>query len=279
MEIYSPRELGTRDFSVTFRNALAQYWRTTRSFQCFGNPKKEHLLLYLDGCRISYTDKAGKHISAESGDVVYTPAGSEYRAVLSDFRDENAHTVGINFDLWDALRAPIALSDGILVFRSADLHGVLPLFERALGIGERPPLLQRILMLELLAALAAPTHTSAPAVLQPALCRLAVMDGTTPTVGMLARECHISEPYLRKLFRQSMGESPAAYRKRLRLEQACRYLTYGDISVGEISALLGYASVSHFIKEFSRAYGTSPLQYRKTGIGAARPAEGKKRSD
>ena len=279
MEIYSPQELGTRDFSVTFKNALAQYWRTTRSFQCFGNPKKDHLLLYLDGCRIDYTDKEGRHTVAESGDVVYTPPGSEYRAVLSDFRDAEAHTVGINFALFDAASLPIALSCGILVFRSADLHGVPPLFERALGIGERPPLLQRILMLELLAALAVPTHAAVPAVLLPALDRLAVMDGTTPTVGMLAQECHISEPYLRKLFKRSIGVSPAAYRKRLRLEQACRYLTYGDISVGEISALLGYASVSHFIKEFGRAYGTSPLQYRKNGIGVARPADGRKRYD
>ena len=213
MEIYSPQALGTRDFSVTFKNALAQYWRTTRSFQCFGNPKKDHLLLYLDGCRISYTDKEGRRTVAESGDVVYTPPGSEYRAVLSDFRDEKAHTVGINFALFDTEKVPIALSCGILVFRGADGYGVPPLFERALGIDERPPLFQRILMLELLAALALPMHTAVPPVLQPALERLAVMDGTAPTVGALARECHISEPYLRKLFRESIGVSPAAYRK------------------------------------------------------------------
>lgn len=60
-----------------------------------------------------------------------------------------------------------------------------------------------------------------------------------------------------------MGEAPAVYCKRLRLERARDYLTYGDISVGEISELLGYASVSHFIKEFGLAYGASPLRYRK----------------
>lgn len=267
MEIYPPKTLAERDFLVTFRNALAQYWHTTRSFQCIGSPKKEHLLLYLDGCRITYTDKAGRVTEAVSGDVVYTPQGSEYRAVLSDFCDARAHTVGINFTLRDGVGAPIALSEGIYCFRGVDPHNIRPLFDRALRAAEHPPIAQRILMLELLAALTTPSPTTVPAVLAPALRRLSVTDGTTPTVGELARECHISEPYLRKLFRDCLGTSPAAYRKRLCLERACSYLTYGDISVGEISEILGYASVSHFIKEFGRAYGISPLRYRKTRAG------------
>ena len=84
-----------------------------------------------------------------------------------------------------------------------------------------------------------------------------------PTVSELAEECHISDAYFRKLFKESMGTSPAAYRKRLALERACSYLTYGDVSVGEIAELLGYTSVSHFIKEFGDAYGMPPLRYRR----------------
>ena len=118
-------------------------------------------------------------------------------------------------------------------------------------------------MLTLLDALCRAPQRAVPTVLEPAMRRLAEEPTPPPTVSELARECHVSEAYFRKLFRESIGEAPAAYRKRLCLERACAYLTYGDISVGEIAGLLGYASVSHFIKEFKSTYGASPLSYRK----------------
>ena len=34
-------------------------------------------------------------------------------------------------------------------------------------------------------------------------------------------------------------------------------------SIQEISDTLGYATVSHFIKEFKKRYGYSPLKFRK----------------
>ena len=263
MKVYSPDALPMQEFSVTFINALAQYWHTTRSFQCFGNPKREHLLLFLDGCRISYTDKAGNRLEAGPGDVVYTPAGSEYRAVLSDFRDESAHTVGINFRICDTEGEAVALSDGILIFEHLRIPSAPLLFRRALSVDEKTPLARRILLLEILDVLCRPSQPDISEAIRPALCRLNEEGGGVPSVGELSDACHISEPYFRKLFKKSVGLSPAAYRKRLLLERACNYLTYGDISIGEISELLGYASVSHFIKEFGCAYGISPLQYRK----------------
>ena len=263
MKIYPVEALKTQKFEAEFINALAQHWHTTRSFQCIGSPKKQNLLLFLNGCKISYTDKEGRHYSAGSGDVVYTPVGSEYRAHLSDFQNAEAHTVGVNFTLHDALGEEFILSDGITVFKGQEIPVAPLLFRRALSADERSPLEKRILMLEILNALCSRTHTSVPSVIQPALRLLYERHGADLSVEGLARECHISEPYFRRIFKESMGVSPAAYCKRLRLERACDYLTYGDISVGEISELLGYASVSHFIKEFGIAYGTSPLQYRR----------------
>ena len=60
-----------------------------------------------------------------------------------------------------------------------------------------------------------------------------------------------------------MGLTPLEYRNSLRLSRARAYLEYGDISVLEISDMLGYATVSHFIKAFKNRYGCAPLQYRK----------------
>ena len=59
-----------------------------------------------------------------------------------------------------------------------------------------------------------------------------------------------------------MGATPVEYRNALRIEKARPYLEYGEISVQEISDMLGYSTVSHFIKEFKKHYGCSPLKYR-----------------
>ena len=272
MRILPPSALADGDFSVGFINALVQHWHTTRSFQCIGTPKKKHLLLLLDGCRVTYRDAAGRVGIAEAGDVVYTPVGSEYCATLSDFRDAQAHTVGINFSLTDACGLPLALSDGILIFRGGAAK-TAPFFHRAADTLPSP-LAGRILLLEVLAALSDSRTESAPAAIRPALLRLAEDGGLLTSVAEMAALCHLSEPYFRKLFRSGMGVCPVTYRKRLRLERALAYLEYGEVSVGEISEMLGYTSVSHFIKEFGQSYGISPLRYRKSAAERDKAAEG-----
>ena len=109
MKICSIDKLVTQNFNVLFVNALQQFWRETKAFQCIGKPKKQNLLLFLNGCKITYTDKNNQTFVAHSGDVVYTPIGSEYKVQLSDFNDSNSHTVGINFLLLDDFGEAIVL--------------------------------------------------------------------------------------------------------------------------------------------------------------------------
>ena len=84
-----------------------------------------------------------------------------------------------------------------------------------------------------------------------------------PSISYLASTCNVSEAYFRRSFKKYMGTAPHEYRNELRLNRARTYLEYGDASIQEISDLLGYATVSHFIKEFKRKNGCSPLKYRK----------------
>ncbi len=267
MEICEPRALATRDFRAVLLNSLIQHWHTTRSFGCIGAPKRQDLLLYLDGCRITYTDRSGRVLTAESGDVVYTPEGSEYRAELSDFRDAEAHTVGINLRLLDERGGELALARGIAVFRGVPAS-VGELFHRVAADGTGSLLGRRIALLEILSALSGTPIPTARDSLAPALERLARHRDPLPTVGELAALCHMSEVWFRRRFREAHGVTPSEYRTALRLERARSYLEYGEISVQEISDVLGYATASHFIKEFKRRYGLSPLAYRKASRGA-----------
>ena len=103
MKTFGITEIINSNFNVVFINALQQFWHTTKSFQCIGSPKKQNLFLFLNGCKITYTDKLGRSFVANSGDVIYTPIGSEYKAQLSDFRSRSSCTIGINFLLFDEM--------------------------------------------------------------------------------------------------------------------------------------------------------------------------------
>lgn len=265
MKICSINELTEINFNVVFLNALQQFWHTTKSYHFIGMPKKQNLFLYLDGCNITYTNKNNETFVAQSGDVVYTPIGSEYKAELSDFRSQDSHTVGINFLLFDQSGEPLALSEEITIFHGYSNKTLPMLFHQALTYDTLQPLLRtRILFMEILCALAsyAPHKTISERIAN-ALHYLSEHIEENPTISELAGLCNVSEVYFRKQFKECLGTTPLKYRNALRLGRASSYLEYGDISIQEISDMLGYSTVSHFIKEFRMHYGCSPLQYRK----------------
>ena len=265
MKIVTIEKIGHENFNPIVINALRQYWKNTKYFQCIGNPKKQNLLIYLDGCKITYTDKNGEVFVAESGDVVYTPIGSEYKASLSDFFSEASHTVGINFLLTDELGDPVLLSDKIEIFRVKDTSRISTLFDRcAAEYSIEPQIETRILLLRILARIAKDASGHENLIVSTAITYLSEHIEENPSVTELANICNVSEVYLRKKFREAIGCSPIEYRNKLRINKAISYLKFGNISVQEISDTLGYSTVSHFIKEFKRYIGSSPLQYRKT---------------
>lgn len=265
MKICTAEELTAQNFSVIFVNALRQEWHATRSFQCFDEPKRHNLFLFLDGGHITYTLKDGRTLTAHSGDVVYTPVGSEYRAALHGFDAPGAHTVGVNFHLRDEEGRALILSPDIQIFRPAQSDSISLLFHRLLHTAPAGDLTRRrILLMEILSAISAPRPDGAPCYIADALSFLSEHIEACPTVAELASHAHVSEVYFRRQFKRYTGKTPLEYRNELRLERARAYLEYGDISVQEISDSLGYATVSHFIKEFRRLHGCSPLRYRKS---------------
>lgn len=261
-------KLDEENFNLVFVNALRQFWRTTKSFGCVGNPKKENLLLYLNGCKITYTDKNGKVVVGNSGDVVYTPIGSEYTAELSDFSTDASHTVGINFRLADEVGSEAILSREIRVFHPKDTAVTSLLFQRATaGVLEGNSISHRIILLEILSFLTREERTKSSPSVEKAMRYLAEHIESNPSVAELASFSFVSEVYFRKQFKEAVGMSPSKYKNELRLNRAKAYLEFGDISVQEISDTLGFFSCSHFIRVFKERFGVSPLKYRKSGAG------------
>jgi len=80
-------------------------------------------------------------------------------------------------------------------------------------------------------------------------------------VNELAAMCYISKPHLFRLFKSEFGMSPIEYRNSLRIRQAKALLADGELSVGEIAAMLGFESGYYFSRMFKAAVGVAPSKY------------------
>lgn len=84
------------------------------------------------------------------------------------------------------------------------------------------------------------------------------------TVQALAEELDVSAAWLTSQFHQETGQTPNAYLTSVRMRQAARRLAESSAPVNRIAAEVGILDANYFIKLFKRAYGQTPLAYRRS---------------
>lgn len=86
------------------------------------------------------------------------------------------------------------------------------------------------------------------------------------TLDSVASFFYISKYYLSRVFKEVTGYGYKEYVLLYRLNQAKKMLESTNIPVLEISGLVGFKNVNHFIRVFRIHENTTPLQYRKAFI-------------
>lgn len=84
---------------------------------------------------------------------------------------------------------------------------------------------------------------------------------TAPNIANLAKEAAMSEPKLRKLFRQTFGKGVFDYYQSQRMQEAARLLKEKRLSVSEVGYQLGFVNLSHFTKVFEEYIGMKPKKW------------------
>lgn len=79
----------------------------------------------------------------------------------------------------------------------------------------------------------------------------------------LAQMVKMSRNGFIRLFESQIGESPQAYSRRRRIEQACELLNFTDLSLEAIAERTGFADRYHFSRVFAKTLLTSPAAFRK----------------
>lgn len=86
----------------------------------------------------------------------------------------------------------------------------------------------------------------------------------TITVSQIADELSVSVNHLISTFKKETGQTPGSYIHKIRIEQATRLLMNTDLTVQNISTMVGITDTNYFIKIFKRKYHLTPNQYRKS---------------
>ncbi len=84
-----------------------------------------------------------------------------------------------------------------------------------------------------------------------------------PTIPTLAHLCATNESKLKKVFKQVYNTTIHCYIQKLRLEAANLLLKEQNLTIGEISSIVGYKHQGHFSKLFFTTYGVYPKDLLK----------------
>lgn len=95
---------------------------------------------------------------------------------------------------------------------------------------------------------------------------IAGLDGPTLSLKQLADMVGLSQYHFCRAFKESLGVPPHRYQTILRIERSRAMLESTELSVTEISALVGYETSQAFARAFRNHLGISPQAYRRTRL-------------
>ena len=95
------------------------------------------------------------------------------------------------------------------------------------------------------------------------LVATAIESGNKITPSDMATACFMSESYFRRIFSSLMGEPPKTYIVRMQMKKAAELLVTTPFSVTQIARLACFEDNSTFYRQFIKAYGIAPTEYRR----------------
>jgi transcriptional regulator GlxA family with amidase domain len=91
----------------------------------------------------------------------------------------------------------------------------------------------------------------------------------TVSVRQFADHVRLSPSRFRELFKKETGTSVLKYRRQLQLRRAKQLLESTFLSVKEVAGRVGITDVSHFVRDFTKAYRVTPGRYPHRHFKAA----------
>ncbi|WP_164711928.1 YSIRK-targeted surface antigen transcriptional regulator [Staphylococcus debuckii] len=82
------------------------------------------------------------------------------------------------------------------------------------------------------------------------------------SLASIAKEFNVSQTTLNLTFKNEIGITVKKYLTKSKMEDA-KKLLFHDLSISDISQMLGFADSSHFCKKFKKETGMTPTEYKR----------------
>ena len=83
-------------------------------------------------------------------------------------------------------------------------------------------------------------------------------------IKQIAHEAGVSREHFSRIFRDHTGQSPGAFLRGLRIDEAATLLRETSLPLREIAMRSGFYSSQHLMRTFQRLHGINPSEYRRS---------------
>lgn len=253
-------------------NTDRQIWKAGDSYSFIGRGRHACAFCYIVSGRINYCFADGKTLTATSGDVVFLPEKSEYKATFALATDDvlvNFHTGCIAETVpnstinkkRDLLSRPVGKNKPYIVtsavtedlksaFLAVNADGVLA------GDYKKTPAFYAVLngLFE---------RTNGDRMSYEAEKLIYSEEIFTLDEKSAADRLNVSVSTLQRYFVKRYQKSFSDFRSALRIEKAKKYLSGGYYTVLQIAEKLNFYDSAYFCKAFKKATGFTPKEYAR----------------
>ena len=221
--------------------------------------------LYFSNPCIGYIKKGyarffyrGQTFYAYEGDLIYISYGTRYHSVWYGSPDIRWYSISFSFkSQYDYYEYPFQI-----------LHNYpSDLFDKMYETYENSNLMSVGYFYQILDDIYKKLRTEKKPVpfvtIQPAIEFIENNYNSKITINELAKLCHSSESGFFKLFKNSTGVTPVAYKHNLMIQNALELLSHTTLSIEEISTQVGFSSSNHFRTVFYKLTSKTPKDLRQ----------------
>ena len=253
-------ELLHNELGLYPKRVLKQHW-SNGNWSYIESPRPDSAIMLLLNGNIKFISD-NVTISAKSGDLIFLPQNSRYKAVFYG-ENNSINDYLVNFDI--SIEFPTD-SSPCLLFENATKQ-CYELFEELIKeqFSDICSNLRTKGLFYLLLDAVCSMKNNEDSISHSLLVKAQnlLMSNIEISIPEVAHACCISESSLRRLFLDHLGISPVKYRLQSKLNQAIHLLDSSNMSINKIAASLNFYDTAYFCKVFRSYFGITPSQYLK----------------
>ena len=249
--------------------------------QTWGPGIRDHYLIHLVVSGRGVFEVGGKTFPVEQGDLFFARPSQLIRYTADEQHPWEYSWVGFNGACAHKLAAQLPFRDDAPVHHTQDPDGM----RRALSAiyssrGLQPQdeaamvgylyLFISSLMRENVESKPHSTSSSSQYVLN-AIKYIQFNYSHDISIDDVAKSVGVSRSHLYRVFMLNVGQSPIDYLTEYRINEACKLLRTGSLSIAEVAISVGFFDQFYFSRVFKRAKGVPPSKYLAAQTDASAP--------